>query len=350
MNEATPALPGGEERAGPRSVAIVLLSAIGDVVHGMPVATSLKRAWPDARISWVIQPTAHALVAPHPDVDEFLTFDRSRGAAAFADFRRRVRGRQFDLVLALQVYFKAGLLTAMLRSPRKLGFDRRRARDLNWLFTTERIPPCRPQHVQDQYFEFLDHLGVPVVREWHFAFSGEERAERESYFARLGRPVLAVVVGTTREGKNWVPERYAEVLDTASGDYGLQPVIVGSAAPAELAAAERVARLARSDVILEMRNDLRRLAWLLDGAALLLSPDTGPLHIASALGTPVIGLYGYTDPKRVGPYRGSPDLVIDRFTRPGEDEATPGFRPGGMERISARDVLDRLDLAVRRHP
>ena len=153
----------------------------------------------------------------------------------------------------------------------------------------------------------------------------------------------------SREGKNWIPERYATVLDVASREYGLQPVIVGSEAPSERAAAEHVARLARTDVAVDLKNDLRRLAWLLDGCALMLSPDTGPLHIASALGTPVIGLYGYTDPKRVGPYGRSADLVIDRFTRPGETAATPGFRRGNMERISAEDVLEKLDLAVRKH-
>jgi heptosyltransferase I len=332
--------------SGPRSVAVVLLSAIGDVVHGMPVVTSLREAWPHAHISWIIQPVAHALVEPHPDVDEFVVFDRSRGARAFVAFRRQVGGRQFDLVVALQVYLKAGLLTAMLPSRRKLGFDRRRARDLNWLFTTERIPPHEPQHVQDQYFEFLRYLGLRPLLAWRFAFTTEERTAQNAFFEGLDRPALAVVVGTTREGKNWMPERYARVLEAAESDFGLQPVIVGGEAPIELKMAEEVVRLTRARPILAMRNDLRRMAWLLDGAALMLSPDTGPLHIASALGTPVIGLYGYTDPKRVGPYGSSARLVIDRYTRPGETAPSIRFRPGNMDRITVQDVLEKLDLAV----
>jgi heptosyltransferase I len=332
----------------PRSIAVVLLSAIGDVVHGMPIVTSLKRAWPDARITWVIQPLAHALVEPHPDVDEFIVFDRSAGPAAFRDFRRRVAGRRFDLVVGLQVYLKAGLLTALLRSPRKLGFDRRRARDMNWLFTSERIPAHEPQHVQDQYFEFLHYLDVDPVLEWRFEFSERERAARDRFFEELDRPALAVVLGTTRPGKNWLPERYARVLEAAETDFGLRPVIVGSESRAELEAAGRVIGSSRSSPVSALRDDLRRLAWILDGSALMLSPDTGPLHIASALGTPVIGLYGYTDPKRVGPYRGPPELVIDRFSRPGETVPSAEFRPGNMERISVDDVLEKLDLAVRR--
>lgn len=331
----------------PRSIAVVLLSAIGDVVHGMPIVTSLKRAWPDARITWVIQPVAHALVAPHPDVDEYLVFDRAGGVRAFREFRAAVSGRRFDLVVALQVYLKAGVLTALIDSPRKLGFDRRRARDLNWMFTTERIAPHEPQHVQDQYFEFLDHLGVTPVHEWRFAFDEEERAAQRAFFEEIDRPVLAVVVGTTRRGKNWYPERYARVLEAAQEDLGLHPVIVGSEHPAELEAARLVLESTRASPLVALRNDLRRLAWILDGSSLLLSPDTGPLHMAAALGTPVIGLYGYTDPKRVGPYRGPRELIIDRYSRPGETTPCAEFRPGNMERIEVTDVLEKLELAVR---
>lgn len=335
--------------AQPESVVIVLLSAIGDVVHGMPVATSLRRAWPDARIHWVIQPVGHALVEPHPAVDEFFLFDRGSGLKGFADFRRRMAGRGFDLALALQVYMKAGLLTGMLPAARKLGFDRTRARDLNWLFTTEHIPAHEPQHVQEQYFEFLTHLGVPVVREWEFGFTEKELAARDRFFEPLDRPTLAVVLRTTRPGKNWPLDRYARVLEIAEFDLGLQPVLIGSRAPAEASAAEELMRLTRARPVNALENDLRRLAWILDGADFALSPDTGPLHVSVALGTPTVSLFGYTDPKRVGPYRRFQDLVIDRYTREGEDTPSMEFRPGNMERITVDDVAARLELAVRRY-
>lgn len=336
-----------DPRGPPRSIALVLLSAIGDAVHALPLVSSLRQAWPAAGITWIIQPAAHALVAGHPEVAEFVRFDRGRGIRAFRDFRRRMEGRRFDLVIDLQVYFKAGVVTRLLRSPRKLGFDRRRARDLNWLFTTERIPPHAPQHVQDQYFEFLHHLGVPVVRRWDLFFSDEERAEQRRFFEGLDRPALAVVLRTTRPGKNWMPERYARVLEAAEADFGLRAVLVGSEAAEERAAAEEVLRLTRASPVYALRNDLRRLAWILDGAAVVLSPDTGPFHLAVALGTPSIGLYGCTDPKRVGPYQRFHDLLIDRYTRPGESTPSMEFRPGNMERIRVEDVLEKLELASR---
>ena len=332
---------------GPGSVVIVLLSAIGDVVHGMPIATSLRRAWPDTRIHWVIQPVGRGLVGPHPAVDEFLLFDRSRGVAGFGGFRRQIKGRTFDLTIGLQVYLKAGVLTGMLPSRRKLGFDRARARDLNWLFTNERIPARVPQHVQDQYFEFLDYLGVPVRREWEFQFSELERQAQARFFDPIDKPTLAVVLRTTRPGKNWPLDRYARVLEIAESDLGLQPVLIGSRAPAEAAAADELTRLTRARPINALENDLRRVAWILDGARFALSPDTGPLHVAVGLGTPTVSLFGYTDPKRVGPYRRFHDLVIDRYTRPGEVTPTMEFRPGNMERITVQDVAEKLEHAVR---
>src|SRR5699024_10684298 len=127
----------------------------------LPVVTALKRHHPACRITWVLQPGPAALVRGHPLVDDIVLFDRKRGRRAFADARRELATRPFDVVLDLQTYFKAGVLTGMTRSPVKLGYDRARARDLNWLFTTHRIPPRPTAHMQDEYLEFVEHLGVP---------------------------------------------------------------------------------------------------------------------------------------------------------------------------------------------
>ena len=235
----------------------------------------------------------------------------------------------------------------MLPSRRKLGFDPARARDLNWLFTNEQIPAHEPQHVQDQYFEFLDYLGVPACREWEFGFSEQERVDQARFFEQIERPTLAVVLRTTRQGKNWQLDRYARVLEIAETDLGLRSVLIGSRAPAEAAAAEELIRLTRARPINALENDLRRLTWILDGSNFALSPDTGPLHVAVALRTPTVSLFGYTDPKRVGPYGRFQDLVIDRYTRPGEVTPSMEFRPGNMEQITVEDVAEKLEHAVR---
>lgn len=343
------------DRTPPREIAIVMLSAIGDAVHVLPVANALKRAYPDARLTWVIQPLAYRLVYNHPSIDSFILFHRRRGwsaARSFLEVGRLLRRRRFDLVLDLQVYFKAGVITGMMRSPVKLGFDRARARDLNWLFTTHRIPPHPGQHVQDQYFEFLEYLGVdPEPIEWGIRLTDEERAAQREFFSELGRPACAVVVGTSKREKNWAPERYARVLDSLEAEHGLQPVLVGGPAPAERARADRVLEATRARPIDALSDDLRRLVWLLDGSALVISPDTGPLHIARALDRPVIGLYGYTNPKRHAPYRKYLELLVDGYARyPDEDyPCSMQYRHDGMERVTERAVLERVRLAAERY-
>jgi heptosyltransferase I len=284
-----------------------------------------------------------------PDVSDFLLFRRERGWRAFPEFRRRVQGRRFDVVLDIHRAFKAGLVTRMLEAPVKLGYDRLRARDLNWLFTTHRIPTRGPRHVQDQFFEFLDFLGVPVVREWDFFFTAEERAAQREFFHRLQRPVLAVVLRSSKPEKDWILARYARVLEIAESDLGLQPVLVGGASAAELDAAARVERQSRARPRNELANDLRRLAWLLAGSSVVLSPDTGPLHMAVAVGTPTVGLYGFTDPKRSGPYRRFAGLLIDRYPGPEDRPPSREGRTGNMERIEVGDVVRKLEYSIARY-
>src|SRR5690606_17000716 len=185
----------------------------------------------------------------------------------------------------------AGLITSFLEAPVKLGFDRKRARDLNWLFTTDRIPPHPTQHVQDQYLEFVQHLGIePRPVEWHIPITYGERQAQQEWLARQERPACAVVVGTSKPEKNWAPAHYARLLDHIHHDFGLQPVIVGGPSAVERRMAEQVKELARVPVRDELGDDIRRLVWLLDAARLVVSPDTGPLHVANALGRPLVGL------------------------------------------------------------
>jgi heptosyltransferase I len=341
------------ERAPPASIAIVMLSALGDAVHVLPVVNALKRHWPRTRITWIIQPVPHRLVATHHAVDEFILFHRRRGAASVGSYRMlrdALQGRRFDLLINLQVYLKAGLITAMVDSPVKLGFDRRRARDFNWLFTTERIRRRPTGHVQDQYFEFLEHLRIdPAPVEWRLKVGESERIEQKAFFAGRGR-TCAVVVGTSKPGKNWLPDRYARVLELVAR-HDLQPILVGGPNPIERQLAEEIKKASRVTVEDALGDDVRRLFWILEGSDLVISPDTGPLHIARALDTPVVGLYGYTNPKRYGPYRKYTDLIVDGYaTYPGEEYPLNAVhRADGMQRITVEMALEKVDLAVRKY-
>ena len=329
-----------------RHVGIVMMSAVGDAVHVLPLLTALKRHAPDVRVTWVLQPGAAALVRGHWAVDEIIEFDRSRGWRAYPAVRRALAAQHFDVVLALQVYFKAGIVTSFTKAPVKLGFDRARARDLNWLFTTDRLPARDGQHVQDQYFEFLEALGIPhepVV--WDLGPWERERPWQREFLSAFDRPIAPIVVGTSKPEKDWIPERWAQVADALWYDFGLQPVLVGGQSAREVAAERTILELAKAPVTSALGSGLRNLVGIMDGAAVVLSPDTGPLHMSVALNRPVVSLMGYTNPKRVGPYRRFHDLLIDAYGDAGEDyPLSMENRPGRMSRITVRDVLDKLDV------
>lgn len=326
-------------------IAIVMMSAIGDAVHVLPLVTALKRHDPGAHITWVLQPGPASLVRGHPAVDEIVIFEKKRGVRGLLDVRRALAGRSFDIVLDLQVYIKAGLVTALTPAPLKLGFDRARARDLNWLFTNRRIPAHAPGHVQDQYFEFLSELGIsPEPVTWKLGPWPEERARQRELFGDLQRPIATLVIGTSHPEKEWAAARWAELSDALHERHGLTPVLAGGRSARELATEREIDRLAKHRPRSTLGVPLRDLVSLIDASALVVSLDTAPLHMAVALERPVISLMGYNNPKRVGPYRRYRDLVVDAYGDPGEDyPITIAHREGRMRRITVDDVLAKVE-------
>ncbi len=323
-----------------------MLTAVGDAVHVLPVLNAIKRNYPDAHITWVLQPGPASLVRGHPAVDEVLVFDRRRGWRAFLDVRRELAQRPFDLVLDLQTYLKAGLITAFTRAPRKVGYDRGRGRDLNWLFTTERIADARARHIQDEYLEFLNHLDIPAEPlAWGLGPWEHEAEYRRSITDRFDRPVAALVIGSSKPAKDWVAGRWAEVAASLAADFGLQPVLVGSRTEREAEVERTIVQATGTDVVSLLDSGLRRLVSILHASTLVISLDTGPLHMAVALDRPVISLLGYSNPLRTGPYRRFHDLMLNAYGETERNgELTRDTRPNRMLTITVRDVLDRVEL------
>jgi len=327
-----------------RRVCIVLLSAVGDVVHALPVVNALKRDDPTRRITWLLQPGPATLVRGHPSVDDIIVVERSHGWRGFLDARRALRAREFDITLALQDYIKAGVLTTFTRAPVRLGFDRARARDLNWLFTNAHLPANPRRHVQDEYLEFLTALGVraePI--EWRLGPRGAERAWQREFVSRFDRPIASLVIGSSRPEKDCLPDRWAELARILYNGYGLAPVIVGARTPRE-ETVERAILAGAPRTVSALDSGLPRLTAILDASALVISLDTGPLHMAVALGRPVVSLIGYTNPLRHGPYRRFQDLVVSAYGETTRDGAfCTDRRPGRMRRIAVGEVLDAVD-------
>jgi heptosyltransferase I len=334
----------------PHRIGIVLMSALGDVTLGLPVACAIKRAAPRTRVTWIAQPGPLSLLAGHPCVDEVVPFDRHGGLAAYRTMRTTLATRPFDVVLDLQPALKAGLVTACARAARKIGIDRRRSQDANWLFTTERVPPRARAHLADQFLEFLAPIGVPVSTiEYGLTPSQAARQAVNIAAGDESRPLVTVVVASSKPMKNWAPERLAALCIALVAEFGLRPVLVGADTPVEREATAVIMRQASAALppddrpLLAMGCGIPNLLAWLERSALVVSPDSGPLHLAVALDRPVIGLYGATNPLWVGPFRRFDDLLVDRYHAVGESpRSTSAKRPGRMDHITVADVLDRV--------
>jgi heptosyltransferase I len=179
---------------------------------------------------------------------------------------------------------------------------------------------------------------------WGLGPWDDERRWQREFFANLERPAAPIVVATSKPDKDWMPERWAEVCDALYADFGLQPVLVGARTARESQAERVILERARNKPVSALGSGLRSLVSIFDGSALVLSPDTGPLHMSVALDRPVVSLIGYSNPKRVGPYRKFGDLMIDAYGEPGEEyPVSMENRTARMPRITVRDVLDKVE-------
>lgn len=343
----------------PESLCLLRLSALGDVTHTVPVVRTLQHAWPDTRLTWIIGRLEAELVGDLPGV-EFIVFDKACGAVAFRDLWRDLGGRRFDVLLQMQVALRANLAGRLVRAPLRIGFDRARSRDGHGLFVNRRIEPHPRAHVLDGLFDFLQALGIDErILRWDIpvpdaaaAFAQEQLPDGQSYLTI--NPCTSARVNNWR---NWSAERYAAVADHAATVHGLRTVLTGGPTLAEREMADAIAARVENDVIdLVGATRPKQLLAVLSRARVAIAPDTGPLHIAAAIGTPVIGLYATSNPERTGPYQWR-DWVVNRYPEAlaAECGRTPeevrwGRRvrnPDAMQRIAVEDVTTRLDALMR---
>ncbi|HEX2228459.1 MAG TPA: glycosyltransferase family 9 protein [Candidatus Binatia bacterium] len=328
----------------PRNVCILRLSAIGDTCHIVPVLRTLQRAWPTTRFTWIIGKLEARLMSLIEDV-EFLTVDKRAGLKELKKLRKELAGRRFDIMLHMQLAVRASLVASQVRAGLKLGFDRARAGELQWLFTNARIRPREREHVLDSFFGFAEGLGVRErLLRWDIPLPEAAR----SYAARLipdGQPTLVISPCSTHAKRNWSAARYAAVAEHAISRHGMRVIIAGGSTVLERELGAQIEAQAHAPLMNQVGKDtLPELLALLDRATVLLSPDSGPVHMATMVGTPVIGLYAATNPDRSGPYL-SRQWCVNRYA-----EAARRFR-GRMptelpwtEKIDERGVMDLIEV------
>lgn len=286
----------------PRSVCLVRLSALGDVTHVVPLVRTLRTAWPHVELTWVIGKAERRLLEGLEGV-EFVEYDKNTGLRGMLDLRRRLAGRRFDALLVLQVAARANLLSAFVGARRRIGYDRARAKDLHGLFVRERIPDRPGIHVLDAIGSFCEPLGLKqtIVR-WDLPVPDVAREWARAQWPEDGTPTLVVSPCSSHVLRNWRAERYAAVTDHAAGR-GWRVVLCGGRSELERRTADAILAATRAPVLdLVGKDTLKQLPALLERADLVMTPDSGPMHIANAMGTKVLGLHAASNPRRSGPY------------------------------------------------
>ena len=337
------------------SICVIRLSAIGDTCHALAVIRSIQDAWPDTRITWIIGKTEAGLMADIPGI-EFIIFDKRKGRVAYADVRKALDDRHFDIALCMHASMRANWLCRMINTPIRLGYDFSRARDFQWLFTNQRIEAGQKEHVLDAMMGFARAMGIPGGQpHWDIPLSPAQ-TEFVSQHHIGAQPLLLISPCSSqraRNFRNWSAENYAAAANHAQQKYNCKVILTGGNSALEIEYGKNIGRLCGPDLVnLIGKTSLKQLLALLEAADVLICPDSGPAHMATTVNTPVIGLYATSNPQRSGPYlsraltvNAYPDAV-GRFLGKTVDQVRWGQRvrnPGAMDLIRLVSVKQSID-------
>jgi len=337
------------------SICLLRTSAIGDVTHVVPLVRTLQQAWPHTSLTWIVGKLERKLVGDMPGV-EFVTFDKAAGWAGMRAVHAALRGRRFDALLQMQVAMRSNLLSLGIKADRRIGYDYARAKDLHSLIINERIPARRGEHVLDAIGSFCEPLGLKQTSvRWDIPIPDEAHAWAIEQLPG-DAPTLLVSPTSSHALRNWRPERYAAVMDHATAR-GWRVALVGGPSAMERTLADAVlAACQRAPIDLTGKDTLKKLMALLGRAQILLTPDSGPMHMANAVGTRVLGLHAASNPDRSGPYSDR-RWCVNKY-----DEAARKYlgkpagkipwgskieKPGVMDLIGVDEVIERYEAAAR---
>jgi lipopolysaccharide heptosyltransferase I len=303
-----------------RRILMIKPSSPGDIIHALPVLHALRSRYPSAHIAWLVASGFADLIACDPALDEVIQFDRRRFGRIgrslsvtrdFIQFLRRLRAQRFDLVIDLQGLFRSGFLAWCTGAKSRIGPVR--AREMSWFFYTDRIPlDARSQHAADANYNLARVLGFEETpMDFTICVSQDDREKARALLREAGitsKPCIVLVPGTRWQTKCWPAERFGQLAARLQHQTGLKSVLVGG--PDDCAAGDAaVAASLGAATNLCGRTSLRQLAALIHRAALVVTADSMPMHMAAALDRPLVALFGPTNPSRTGPYGRKADVL-----------------------------------------
>ncbi|WP_439146025.1 glycosyltransferase family 9 protein [Vibrio sp.] len=326
----------------PESVCFLRLSAIGDVCHAVAAVQALQKQWPTTKITWIIGKVEAQLLEGLEGV-ELIVFDKKTGFAGMKGIWKTLSGHRFDALVHMQLALRSSILTLGIKATYKVGFNFKRAKEAQWLFTNKKIVDTQSQHVLDSFYAFIEYLGVPrSAPEWSLPINeGDTQFAKES----LGpTPTVVISPAASKDERNWLPERYAEFADYAVSQ-GYQVAICGSPAEREMTLAKLITEKMTQPVLnLVGKTSLKQLTAVLKEAMVVVAPDSGPAHIATTQGTPVIGLYGHSNPLRTGPYNDLAHVVSVYKLHAEKQHGKPMSELPWSTRVKGNDIM--ADISV----
>ena len=341
--------------ARPQRICLVRLSALGDVCLAVPLVRTLQRAFPDAPITWVTTAPMLQLLEGLDGV-EFVLAQKASHPLAYLAFYRRMRRRTFDVLLGAQASFRAHFLYPLIRARRKIGFAKGEARDAHSFFVNEHVRGRR-EHLLDSFLAFAQALGAtkPIV-EWRLPIGPSDHAFAEKHLGS-GRWIALNPMASKPE-RNWAPDSYNKLIKACLNRWKCNVVVTGGPGKLEgLLGQSLLHDVAQPNRLLNLvgRTTPKQLAAVLARTTALVAPDTGPVHIATAMGTPVVGLYAVARPELTGPYN-SQHLVVNRFPEAvravlGKEPDQVSWKtrvksPRAMALITVEDVLKKLEQVL----
>ncbi len=335
----------------PKHLALLRLSALGDATHVVPLVRTLQRHWPQTRLTWIIGKGERLLLDGLEGV-EFVVYDKKAGWGGMRELWQRLADRRFDALLQMQLAARANLLAFGIDAPLKIGYDRARSKEGHGLIINRRIP-AGGTHVLDVLGRFALPLGLEQDQvEWRLPVPQAARDWAAEQWPD-DAPALIVSPCSSHPLRNWSVKRYAAAADHAAREHGYRIVLCGGRSALERDTADAILAAMKEPAIdLVGRDTLKQLMALLERADILLGPDSGPVHIANALGTKVVGLHACTDAERSGPYSDRRFCVnhYDRAARQFLKKPASALRwgkrvefPGVMDLIEVDEVTDCID-------
>lgn len=339
--------------SAPKSLCILRLSAIGDVCHAISVVQAIQAHYPSTEITWVCGKIEAQLIGDLPNI-RVVVFDKKLGFSGMRQLWKTLSAERFDALLNMQVALRASVLSVGIKAKHKIGFSRNRTKEGQWWFTNKHLPDTKAFHVLDNFAEFARFIGAPFdTPKWSIPVSKADIDFAERTIHR--KPTLIISPAASKDSRNWLVDRYAAVADYAVKK-GMQVILCGSPAPREKELAKKIDKASNSELInLVGQTSLKQLTAMLRHASVVLAPDSGPAHLATTQGTPVVGLYAHSDPRRTGPYN-SLDLVANAYDSHVQEQTGTslnklawGTRAKGdnlMASIQVEQVCKLLDKAL----